>query len=511
MRWMRVVGTEGRRRCCCVRAVVALVAALAVTPAGAATAASSPAHVAGSPGRPLLVVPPSFLGVSVEQNELLRYDHYRTPFLRLLRALQPPGDRSPMNLRIGGESADSSFWGSTPFQFVKPAYVQDHPYLLTPAWMTEAGALVKAGALKVIFDLNLAAHSPTMAAAVASAAWSAFPRGSITDFEIGNEPDLYRFGLVGLTQAVPGRRNTWAYTFGIPDYLSLFGAYTRTLQQALPVAKFAGPAGDNTSTTWVKALGAGAQGNTLSLVTEHYYPPFAGCVPVGTRKYPSAKAYLQDAVASGFARGERPMVNASHALGLPVRLTETGSSVCGGIAGQTDTFATALWAPDMLFNLLSTTIDGVNVHLRANSFVNTALLYADSGLYTEPLFYGLVLFARALGPGAELIQTERTGGAQKLKVWIVRRTDGSQRVVYINKSSQDAYVTFPATRSRSALLDRLSAPSITANGTVTFDGQRFDSGGRWHRSPKASRVRARGHAYTVLVPKYSAALLSVPR
>ncbi len=61
-----------------------------------------------------------------------------------------PGDGFPMILRIGGESADSSFWGSTPFAMVKLAYLQDHPYLLTPSWMTEAGSLVSAGAAAYI-------------------------------------------------------------------------------------------------------------------------------------------------------------------------------------------------------------------------------------------------------------------------------------------------------------------------------------------------------------------------
>ncbi len=502
-----VITTEGHRRRCAAL-LVAAVALLAASPAGAS--ASTVSNVTVQVGPASLTVPPSFLGVSVEQNELLRYDGHRSAFLRLLHALQPPRERSPMILRIGGESADSSFWGPTPFAMVKPAYRQDDPYVLTPAWMTLAGALVAAGALKVIFDLNLAAHSPSMASAVAAAAWKAFPRRSITSFEIGNEPDLYRFGLVGLTQAVRGRRNTWAFDFGVDDYVKLFGDYTRSLQRALPAARFARPAGDNRSTRWVTALGGGPSRRRLALVTEHYYPPFAGCVAVGTRKYPSAAGYLEDAVAAGFAQGERPTVDAGHALGRPVRLTETGSSVCGGVAGQTDTFATALWAPDMLFNLLAARLDGVNIHLRANYFVNTALFYTRAGIYAEPMFYGLMLFARALGPGAQLMQAVRSGGPAKLKVWIVRLRDGSLRAVYINKSSQDAYVNFAAGGSGTARLDRLSAPSITANGTVAFDGQRLGSDGGWIRQSTASILAASSGTYGVLVPRYSAALVSIP-
>ena len=504
---MEWVTTGGRaRRWAALLTVV--VAVLAAQPTSAP--ASGVSQVAVRVGQSILTVPPSFLGVSVEQNELLRYDRHRPAFLRLLRALDPPGDNSPMTLRIGGESADSSFWGPNPFAMVKPAYRQDHPYVLTPAWLAEAGSLVAAGALRVIFDLNLAAHSPSMARAVATGAWRAFPSQSITSFEIGNELDLYRAGLVGLTQAVRGGRNTWAFDFGVDDYVKLCGDYTRSLQRALPAARFAGPAGANRSTTWVRALGVGSARRRLALVTEHYYPPFAGCVAAGSRKNPSATGYLQDGVAAGFAAGERPMVSAGHALGLPVRLTDTVSSVCGGVAGQTDTFATALWAPDILFNLLAARIDGVNIHLRANYFVNTALLYTRSGLYAEPLFYGLLLFARALGPGAQLMQPIRTGGPGTLKVWIVHLRDGGLRAMYINKSSQPAYVNLAAGGSGTALVDRLSGPSITANHSVTFDGQRFTPDGGWVHPPSASILRGSTGTYRLLVSRYSAALVSVP-
>ena len=486
----------------------ALVVTLAALPAIAY--ASGVSQLTVRVGRPILPVPPAFLGVSVEPNELLRYDQHRSAFIRMLDALRPPGDDSPLSLRIGGESADSSFWGPTPWTMVKPAYRQDHPYLLTQAWMTQAGSLVAAAAVKVIFDLNLASHSPTMAAAVAASAWQAFPPGSITSFEIGNEPDLYRTGLVGLSQAVRGGRNEWAFRFGISDYVSLFGDYTRSLQRALPGARFAGPVGDSRSTQWVRTLASAPQGRRLSLVTEHYYPPFAGCVAAGSRKYPSAAAYLEDSVAAGFAQGERPMVDTSHARGLPLRLTETGSSVCGGVAGQTDTFATALWVPDMLFNLLAVHIDGINIHLRANWFVNTALLYMSSGIYAEPLFYGMVLFARTLGPGAQLVQNVRSGGPEHLKVWTVRLGDGTLRVLYINKSPHDTYAKLASSAHGTALLDRLTAPSITANGSVSLGGQRLGSDGVWTGTRVTGQVQNRNGFYGVLVPRFSAALLSVP-
>ena len=94
-------------------------ALLAASPGGAA--ASGISQVTVRVGRPVLAVPSSFIGVSVEQNELLLYDRYRSAFLRLLHVLQPSGDGSPLVLRIGGRAPTArsggrhrSRWSSPP-------------------------------------------------------------------------------------------------------------------------------------------------------------------------------------------------------------------------------------------------------------------------------------------------------------------------------------------------------------------------------------------------------------
>ena len=44
----------------------------------------------------------------------------------------------------------------------------------------------------------------------------------------------------------------------------------------------------------------------------------------------------------------------AHGAGLRFRLDEVNSVTCGGTRGVSDTFATALWAPDALLSLLGT-------------------------------------------------------------------------------------------------------------------------------------------------------------
>jgi hypothetical protein len=484
-----------------------LVAALAVLAAPSALARSA-AQLRVSVGGTLRSVPRSFLGISVETSELPSYEHYLNSFARLLDVLRPPGESAPVVLRVGGESADSSFWGSNPWAVVGAPYRQSRYIDLTPAWMAQLGALVRAAGLKVILDLNLAAHSPQMAAEVALAARKALPSRSIQDFEVGNEPDLYQHGLVGFTRAEPDGPNAWAFSFVPADYVTWFGAYVKAIRAVIPNAEFAGPSVISRAPQWVRELVGSSQARNVSLVTAHNYPPFEGCASPGDPHYPIPAGYLKDSNARGVARSERFVVKASSAHGIPVRLTEVGSSVCGGIEGQTDTFATALWAPDLFFHLVLQGVEGVNIHLRAG-YLNTALGYQASQIYAEPLFYGMATFARTLGPGARIMRVSRHGGLSELKVWAIR-TGKRLNVLYINKSSRPAYVKLATTSTGSGRLERLDAPSIYANSTVTLAGQRLGPGGHWLGHRDARPVPEHGGFYRVLVPAFSAALLSVP-
>ncbi len=490
-------------------AVLAVLAAASVKAPSAAAAPSS-SQMTVSIGRALVRVPPSFLGLSVEDNELPVYEHFFRTFGRLLSVLRPHGDDSPVILRVGGESADSSVWGTDQDTLVAPAYRQRRAYELTDQWMAHLGSLVRTASLKIILDLNLAAHSPDMAADEVASARRKLPAHSISAFEVGNEPDLFKRGFVGFTRARRGGRGGWAFRFTIPDYIKLLGSYIRAIDGAFPDAPIAGPSTTSEDPRWVTDLMASRQAKKLSLVTTHEYPLLDGCAFPGEPRYPTASKYLKDVWVKIPVRQARKVVTAAGNGGRPLRITEAGSSFCGGRAGQTDTFATALWAPDLLFSLVATGVAGINIHTRANGYSNSALLYTPAGIYPEPLFYGMMLFTRALGPGATLMEVTRTGGPERLKTWAVRLRDGSLRVVYINKSNYPTTATLLSGSRRPGSLERLTAPSVRANNSVKLAGQRFGPHGGWRGKRVSKRVRERKGAYEVLVPAYSAALLSIP-
>jgi hypothetical protein len=110
--------------------------------------------------------------------------------------------------------------------------------------------------------------------------------------------------------------------------------------------------------------------------------------------YPTIRRLLSERSSTGMADGVSAAVRAAHSAGLSFRLTELNSVTCGGRPRVSDSFATALSAPDALFGLMRVGVDGVNVHIRDDA-INAPFTLTRAGLNARPLMYGLALFARA--------------------------------------------------------------------------------------------------------------------
>ena len=117
-------------------------------------------------------IPRSFFGVSTEYFSLPLYERNQSVFQRVLSMLHVQGD-GPMILRIGGDSADRSFWSPT------LARGADWEFALTRGWVSRTGAVVRRLGLRVILDLNLVTGSPLRAVRWARVAEAGLPRGSI--------------------------------------------------------------------------------------------------------------------------------------------------------------------------------------------------------------------------------------------------------------------------------------------------------------------------------------------
>jgi hypothetical protein len=188
---------------------------------------------------------------------------------------------------------------------------------------------------------------------------------------------------------------------------------------------------------------------------------------------------LSENATAGMARTVRGAVELSARAGLPLRLTEINSVTCGGRRGVSDTFATALWAPDALFELLHAGVASASVHVRANA-INMAFSLTRRGLVAHPLLYGMTLFSRMLGADSQLVALRlTTRRSQRIKAWAVRLRGDIMHVLLIDKGSHSALVGLHLPAAGRATVQRLIAPSVRSRSGVTLDGQRLDAQGRW--------------------------------
>jgi len=281
---------------------------------------------------------------------------------------------------------------------------------------------------------------------------------------------------------------------------------------------------------WIKTL-LRYRTTNLKVISAHIYP-YSACANPGEAKYPTIHKILSENATAGMARTVAPAITVAHQAGLSLRLTEINSVTCGGLEGVSNTFATALWAPDALFELMNAGVDGVNLHARVTS-INRPFSFDRQGLQTRPLFYGLALFKRMLSGGSDrLVPVHvRSGQSVHLKVWAVRgdatQDEGTPfirnplNVLVINKGRRSAVVNLHLpTRSR-GYVQRLLAPSASSTSGVTLDGQQFSHQGFWQGKqasgtqftapPSGSTLTPTSDgSYVLRVSGYSAAMLTVP-
>lgn len=484
-------------------------ASAAVTPRvqpsqpGAQQTNAAQVQVAVCSGARIRSVPNSFLGISTEYWSLPLFERHGLLLARVLSLLRVPGE-GPLIVRVGGTSADQTFWEPSGRKLPQWAFE------LTPTWFRQTRALVSRVGARLILDLNLVTDSPPVAARLAVAAERQLPRGSIDGFEIGNEPDLYDRGYWLATLAHEGLGPGSLHSRISPDgYVQDFDAYAGALAGIAPRVALVGPALAHplTNLRWISTLLAGPHPR-LGIVSAHVYP-YSACLDRRSPGYPTISRLLSEPATAGLGGLIRTAARLAHRAGLPFRLTELNSVSCGGLRGVSNAFATGLWAPDALFELLQAGVDGVNVHVREVA-INGAFALTGHGLIARPLLYGLILVARTLGPDAQLVRVRvRAPRSLDLKVWAVRLAGGVLHVLLIDKSRRSANLQLQLQATGTATVQRLLAPSASSRFGVTLDGQRLGSDGRWRDRRSGQTITPGEHGYELTIPRLSAALVSV--
>jgi hypothetical protein len=471
----------------------------------AATRPGSQATLTVLANAPATPVPGSWFGLSTEYWGVPLFARDMPVYERVLSLLHVPGD-GPLVMRIGGDSADHSFWSPKARDMPRWAFA------LTPQFVSNLRRLVVRDRIRLIIDLNLVTDTPFTAAEWARAAETSLPKGSIVGFEIGNEPDLYlRHYWMATIARSPFQNASLPFQLTPSTYLSDFSAYARVLGEHAPDIPLIGPAvaHPRVGIGYIRMLIA-YERSELGAVTGHLYP-YSACVrDPHSPSYATVPRLLSWQASGGLTRDVAGAVATAHAAGLRFRLTELNSVTCGGRYGVSNTFATALWAPDALFTLMRAGVDGANLHVRATA-INAPFAINPGGLYARPLLYGLLLFTRTLGPQARLVRLHLSAPrALDLSAWAVRVRRNTLHVLLIDKGKRTVHVDLHLPADGPASIERLLAPSPYSRSGVTLNGQRLNAAGDWvgTRSTQTVTPLARG-GYEITLPRHSAALLSV--
>ncbi len=426
-------------------------------------------------------IPDDFSGLSYESAVLASPDYLSPANLSvrgLIRGLGPKGV-----LRLGGNSSEATLWRG-PRDGNKGGDI-----LITPMAIDALAAFLASVDWRLIYGLNLAHGSPEAAADEAAYVAEAAGRRLVA-FEIGNEPDGF-----GSWRGVRPR------PYDADNFIAEWKRFHAAIVARVPGARFAGPAIANQQ-EWIRPF-VDAAGDSLALVTRHYYadgPAFAPYVSLARlmTSAPNFEPILAD------------MRSISDRYGLPFRIEETNSIYLEGQTGVSDTFATALWGLELMFQVAEAGGAGVNFHT-GDTKAYTPIGPGDFGLHAaRPLYYGMLMFKEAT-QNATLVPARLLAPGQNVVAYATKLADDTLNVCLINKDLDHGAHARIETKQyfNSASLLRLTAPSAGAENDIRLGDSTVDNFGGW--SPRQIEDFRWRRNSVVEVPAASAVMVKLSR
>ncbi|MCL5005190.1 MAG: hypothetical protein M1404_01545 [Acidobacteria bacterium] len=409
----------------------------------------------------------------------------------------------PGVLRLGGNSQDNTCWD--PKAAPHPAWCHG---AITPGLLKLYSTAVDAAGWRMILGLNLKQNSPRWALSeVTQGVAKEIPASQILGFEIGNEPSGFAH--------TPARPKTYSPADYVKDALGYIRAF-----RANPIARkynFVAPADccgwNNPRDLGIILKGIGPD---LKLVSIHNYPT-STC---GQRNVTVAQL-LSPKPMESFDDLSKQLVAVAHQDNLPIALAETNSASCGGMAGVSNAFASAVWGLDYMFNIAHDGYTHINFHFsyrKGGSAYNPIQTFGwKAGTeehyrnIAQPLYYAMYMFARRASgehflPASIKTQSNITAFATtscpncEVHVFVINEDEKASGTVDVHLSGR--------TGPGSLLL--LQAPSLhSLAADVRYGGQQFDSDGNIGTPHTTSIARGANGDYTFTLPNASAAVLSI--
>ncbi len=434
---------------------------------------------------------PDFTGLSYESAQLGNPHFFsgdNTALVGFVRRLGVSGV-----LRIGGNTSEYCYWtpdakkaAQSEVGVIGPdrGLKAPPPVNITPQAIRNLRDFIDATGWKLIYGLNMG--TGTAEDAAAEAAYVMDTIGSkLIAFQLCNEPDLFfRNGIRKQDYDAAQFGDEWKHFYDV-------------IRARVPNAPFAGP--DTAyNNSWLVPFARRFK-NEAKFLSQHYYaegPPTDPSMTIERLLKPNPK--LQEEFEG--------MKKTMQETGLPFRLAETNSCYSGGKAGVSDTFASALWSADLMYQLASEGGMGINFHGGGYGWYTPIAGTREDGFLARPIYYGMLLFAEA-GAG-QLIDAQLDGldQAPLLTAYGLRTDDGKLRAAIFNKNlERSVRLTLNAGRSARGL--RLHAPRIDDTTDVTFGGAPVGANGTWSVAWEETLPVQNGSIAVELKPA-SAALVS---
>jgi len=424
--------------------------------------------------KPGSLIPADFTGLSYEITQMLpdsKGGYYFSPTNReLIGLFRSLGIKS---LRVGGNTAD-----------------RDTVPIPAKADADSLFAFAKAAGVKVIYTVRLAGGDPEADAAMVKYLVDHYA----TDLEcitLGNEPNKE------FTNQVTSHDNYLAYGVELNRFIY-------TIATTAPGAKYCGPSVVHTSPDWTADMAADkAHDPRLDFLTQHYY-----CAKSGQRVTDLVAArdkILSPAQLDDYRTFYHSFMPAVTAAGLTCRFEETSSFSRGGVAGASDTFASALWAVDYLHWWAEQAgMRGFNFHMGK---IYGAFVDADRGGYSvRPLSYGIKAFD--LGGHGRVVPATLSGGPADLNLTAYGVRDGNVLYVTLINKEHDAGARMatvkivPGAAFSGSEGIFLQAPhgDVSAKTNLTLGNAAISGDGRWDGYWTALANMAAGDRFKVTVP-----------
>jgi hypothetical protein len=240
-------------------------------------------------------------------------------------------------------------------------------------------------------------------------------------------------------------------------------------------------------------------------LSQHYYaegPPTDPSMTIERLLRPNPK--LQDEFVG--------MKTTMQESGVPFRLTETNSCYQGGKVGVSDTFASALWGADLMYQLASAGGEGINFHGGGYGWYTPIAGTQENGFLARPIYYGMLLFAQA-GPG-QLVESkpDQAEAAPLLTSYGLRSNAGAIKVALFNKHTDRAvHLTLDAgQRAQRVTALRLHAPRVDDTTDTTFGGSPVGASGASSAAKEETLAVENGVAILDLPPATAALITFLP-